>query len=117
MKDPFPDRPFWAHFRWHAVPAVIGGFLLAGFDLMKLEYLTQLHNFIGLSSYMEWGPWVSPFNSALILGVPVVVMLLHLIKYSNLRLFRTFSYWQIGIWWTLWVLFGVAYRFGEYIGP
>lgn len=117
MRDPFPECPKWAHFRWHTIPALICGFLLAGFDLLDPGYLTKLHKFIGLSSYMEWGVWVTPLNSILLIGIPILILATHLVKYTWLRHFRMLSYWQIGIWWLFWGMFGLAYRYGEYIGP
>jgi len=111
-----PIRPRWMHFRWHALTAVIVGFLIAG-NPHEVESPLELHWIVYLSMMMTWGPWLAPINTLYWIATPIAVLILEVAKRVRPTKCTTLFVWQTAIWWAFWLLFGVAERFGRYDGP
>jgi hypothetical protein len=98
-------------FRWHFATAVIVGLLLAGVDspsdIAMLPWALA----------MEFGPWVHPLNLIMCIFVFVAIPVIEFIKRTRPELIERLRITQIGIWWSFWILFGLACRFGTWRGP
>ncbi len=110
------SRPRWLRFSWHAIAAVIVGCLIAG-NPHEIESPLDLPWLIYLSMMMTWGPWVAPINTLYWIATPLVAIGLQFAKQARPNISRAVSFLQIAIWWSFWLLFGLAERFGRYDGP
>lgn len=103
-----------AQFRWHLAAAPVTGFLIAG----NRHEATSPIEILEMSLVMSWGPWQPGMNLLLVSGVLIAVSGLQIAKRGadseqRIRLAVT----QIALWWFIWLLFGMAERFGLYAGP
>ena len=103
-------------FRWHAISAIVVGCFLAG-NRHEISSPGDIPWVVGLSICMVWGPWLPPINLLYWIVVPVAVISVQAAKQSRPAQYQLLVQLQIGIWWSFWMLFGFAERFGRYVGP
>ena len=110
------DRPQWLRFRWHVIAAMVVGSLTAG-NRHEVDSLLDVPYIVLLSTAMTWGPWIAPMNTVYWIATPLAVLGLQIAKHARPNRSKTLSGWQIAIWWSFWLVFGFAERFGRYDGP
>jgi hypothetical protein len=99
-------------FRWHFAAAVIVGLLLAG----GLDAVSNIQ-LLPWALAMEFGPWAHPLNLIMSVFVFAAIPVLEAMKRTQPELIDRLRITQIGVWWSFWILLGLACRFGTWRGP
>jgi hypothetical protein len=110
-------RPWYMKFRWHFAAAPLIGILIAGNPHEVSDPIEEILYVPLLSFLMSWGIWQPPANYLLVLAIFSAVFGLQFAKHRRSSSVRKLAITQISHWWFIWLLFGLAERFGVYCGP